>query len=69
MCDECNTVWLDPRRVDSELALYPPPPDFVVPTLECSIKGQQALWAKKEDVAKKDWSGFVAGEAKALGET
>ena len=69
MCDECDTVWLRPQEVNASHALYPSPPEYLVPTLECSIKSPHSQWAEEEDVAEKGWSTYVAGEGKALGET
>jgi Zn-finger nucleic acid-binding protein len=69
MCDECDSVWLNPQEVDSNHALYPSPPDFLVPTLGCSAMKSLSQWASDEDVTKKGWMSYVAGKGKALDET
>jgi hypothetical protein len=68
MCDECDTVWLDPKKVDTEHALYPSPPEFIIPILRCSIKSPEARWATRQEIARQGWEGYIAGEGQALDE-
>jgi Zn-finger nucleic acid-binding protein len=65
MCDECDSVWLDPRELDSAHVIYPQPPDFVVAP-HCSVASPRSRWATREEVAEAGWSGYVAGEGGSL---
>lgn len=65
-CDECDTVWLDPQEVNASQALYPSPPDFRVPNLDCSLR--QSRWATREEVTRRGWDVYIAGEGPALNE-
>ena len=68
MCDECDSIWLDPQRVDDNTVLYSSPPEYLVPTLECSIKSPQSKWATQEEVAEKGWANNIVGKSKPLDE-
>lgn len=68
MCDECNAVWLSPEGISTESALYPQGPDFVVPTLNCSIRRPLSDWADRDDVARVGWARFIHLDGKALDE-
>ncbi len=68
MCDDCNSVWLQPDGVFADTALYPQAPDFVVPTLHCSIRRPLSDWARREEIAQAHWEQFIYGEGKALDE-
>src|SRR5689334_22325122 len=69
MCDECNSVWLDPATIQAENAHYPKPPNFVVPiTVDCSISKPLSQWASRDEVDASHWSSFIHGEGKALDE-
>jgi hypothetical protein len=68
LCDECDAIWLSPKKVSANQALFPTSPEFLVPSLQCSIKEPPSRWATQEEVANKGWSSFIAGESKALGE-
>lgn len=62
LCDECDTVWLDPQQIDAEHALYPTEPDFIVPTLDCSISAPASRWATRAEVELRGWGQYIAGE-------
>ena len=68
MCDECNTVWLTPNNTTLEASLYPQPPLFQVPTLDCSIQRPSSRWANLEEVKHQKWEDYIIGEGKALDE-
>lgn len=65
-CDECDAVWLGPREIEGDTALFPSAPGFVVPGLKCSTGGQLSGWATRDEVSKAGWSSFIAGEGTAL---
>jgi hypothetical protein len=69
MCDECDAVWLDPQEIDSDHALFPAPPEFLVPTLECSVSVPLSHWATQKEITTRGWACYIAGESKALDET
>jgi hypothetical protein len=68
MCDECDTVWLDPERRTAEDAVYAQSFSFEVPGLRVSIGGGRAGWATRAEVESAGWQEHVAGETSALGE-
>lgn len=66
MCDECDSIWLEPNTVRSDNVIYTEPPHFIVPMLDCSILN--STWASRDDIYKKGWKNYIGGEGKALGE-
>lgn len=66
MCDECDSVWLNPTEVDADHAIYPSPPEYLVST-KCSLLWSQ--WATRDEVVKVKWDTYIAGESQALDET
>ncbi len=59
MCDECDSVWLEPTNTKSSKVLYPRAPDFKIPGLECSIKDPDSHWAYREEISKRGWEKFI----------
>ncbi len=62
LCDECDSVWLDPTDVNPKKVIYPKAPDFIVPGLDCSILAPHSRWADKDEIIEKGWTKFIAGE-------
>ncbi len=61
MCDECDSVWLKPDNIVADTALYPQGPDFIVPTLNCSISRPLSDWANQEEIAYSHWEQYIHG--------
>jgi|SRR6266498_365419 len=68
MCEECDSLWMDPRSVSVDRVLYSDAPDFLVPGLPCSIKSPASRWATRDEVARAGWESLVFGEGTALSE-
>jgi hypothetical protein len=66
MCDECDTIWLDPTDTNVEKAIFADPPDFLVPDLQCSL--YRTRWSTKQEIEQRGWKNYIAGEGKALNE-
>lgn len=66
MCDECDSIWLEPNAVRAENVIYVEPPHFIVPMSNCSILNSQ--WANRDEVYMKGWENYIRGEGKALDE-
>jgi len=66
MCDECDSVWLDPTTTTDQAAQFTEPPDFIVPGLPCSLL--RSRWATRQEIAQRGWADHIAGEGKALNE-
>jgi hypothetical protein len=62
MCDECDSVWLDPARRSSADALAPATFSFEVPGTACAVGRGQAGWATRAEVERAGWLAHVAGE-------
>jgi hypothetical protein len=64
MCDECESVWLDPQHISAEEAVDVQPPSFVVAQLGVSVAGVLAGWAG--DAEASPWRTYVrqSGSAK-----
>lgn len=67
MCDECDSIWLEPNLVEVDNVIYLEPPDFVIPSLNCSLLNSR--WASREEVNRKGWGKYYGGEGKALDES
>ena len=65
MCNECDAVWVNPNLVTIESAIFPSGPDFVVDAIGCSIAGDFARWAVKEEVERFGWTHLIAGDGTA----
>ncbi len=61
MCEECETVWASPDRINSTNALDAEPPGFEVKQLGVAIAGGSAGWATEAETASKGWSKAVKG--------
>jgi hypothetical protein len=68
MCDECGSVWLDPKTVTAESVLNPKAPGFQVPGLSCAVGGGHAGWATASEILRVGWSEIISGEGTALDE-
>jgi len=44
MCDECESVWLDPKHISAEESVDVRPPSFAVAQLGVSVAGPLARW-------------------------
>jgi len=66
MCDECDTVWLRPDTMSSIEALYLKPPDYRIPTSDCSLFTSR--WATREEIERHGWERFINGEGTGLDE-
>lgn len=51
MCDECSSVWLDPRNRTDSSAIVPDPPEFRVSD-DCALSGAGAGWASSDDAER-----------------
>lgn len=59
MCDECDSIWLDPNIIEATNVVYPVAPNFTIPGLTCSVKSPQSRWATKQEIAKQKWLIFI----------
>lgn len=66
MCEECDSVWLDPITIIAEAAIFTESPDFVVPGVGCSLLGSR--WATRQEIEQRGWVNYIAGEGKAMNE-
>lgn len=64
MCDECDSVWLDPEEINSETVIYPASPDFLIPELKCSTINSR--WATDAEIENMGWTEYIAGEGIAM---
>lgn len=68
ICEECESIWLDPQKVGIEYMLDAPPPGYYVATLECcSIALPPARWATEEEILERGWGKYIAGTVPPLG--
>lgn len=65
MCDECDALWSDPRRIDAASALYPKPPLFAVPGRIISVAHPRSRWASRAELEQAGLLGFVEVEGTA----
>ena len=65
MCDECDAVWLDPRHLPSDAALYPQPPRFEVLDGGPSVGRPGSRWAELHDAARAGVSEYIVARGKA----
>ena len=65
MCDECDTVWLDPQLKDGPH--FPEQPDLPCPREGSSLRHPPAHWANKAEAAAAGWGGAVIGETDSIG--
>ncbi|MEW4367044.1 hypothetical protein [Aliikangiella maris] len=64
MCEECNSVWINPVEVVDMNPIYPEPPDFLLPDSEISISGGDSGWASFEEIKSAGMSDY-ADEARS----
>ncbi len=60
MCDECDTIWLDPNKIDITNIIFPQPPDFRVLNFPYTIKSPESRWATEHEIHQMGWSHFLA---------
>jgi hypothetical protein len=68
MCDECDAIWLDIRRLEAEQAVYPSAPTFKLPNRDCSVMAPQSRWATRAEVTAHGWQDHIAKEGPSLDE-
>lgn len=69
MCDECDSVWLDPRNTDAKKALRSEDSEGgVVTGLKCGVGGKLSGWATQEEIRTAGWINYVEGWSQALDE-
>jgi hypothetical protein len=68
MCDECDSIWLNPEKVDANNVVYASSPSFIIRNLECRLKGEYSGWASREEIETHGWADHIAGESKAMNE-
>lgn len=66
MCDECEALWLNARRIQASDAVYAKAPDFRPPSLACSIAAPMSRWATLSEVQAVGWDDLILGEGTAL---
>ena len=57
MCDECDTVWLDPEAIHEHNCIHINWPDQYVPEADCSIR--HTHWATREELAALGWDKYI----------
>lgn len=60
MCDECDTVWLDPQLRDGPH--FPAQPDLPCPKEGSSLRNPPAHWASATEAADAGWTNAILGE-------
>ena len=65
MCDECDSIWADPRNVAIENILGVEAPKWQITGLSCGI-GAGSRWAKHDEIDAAGYADLAAGEAEAL---
>lgn len=68
MCDECDSLWLNPEKINARDVIYASAPGFIIPNLECRLNGDYSGWASREEIEARGWVNHIAGEGKALNE-
>jgi hypothetical protein len=62
MCDECNFVWFDPKRIKLGEAVLPDMATSKVPGTMYSVGGGAADWATRAEIEAAGWQAFIFGE-------
>lgn len=62
MCDECDTLWTDPRDLGSSQGLAAQGADFTVPGFSFSIAGPASRWATRNEIESRGWFELITGE-------
>ena len=60
VCEECESVWLDPDLTQRPTS--PPAPDTPCPVCRHPLYGDETAWATAQQVADLGWSAAVEGE-------
>lgn len=58
LCDECDSIWLDPTKTDEQEAIFASAPDYKIPGLQCALFGEAADWATESEIHAYGWGGF-----------
>jgi hypothetical protein len=64
MCEECNSVWLNPADIENKEPIYPRSPEFNIPELNVSMSGGGSGWAAYEDITRAGMGNFVSYDRK-----
>lgn len=67
MCDECDSVWLDPDSVTANNVIYLESPNFEIPLQNCSMINSR--WATRDEVCQRGWEKYCGRDGKALDES
>jgi hypothetical protein len=65
MCDECDSVWLDPSHVTASKVIHPDSATGLISSLKCGI-GMGSRWATREEIERAGWGDLIAGEGSAM---
>ena len=69
MCDECESIWLDPEEIDRDHVHYVSAPGFAVEALQdCSVKAPESRWATESEIAQQGRAAHIDGEVRSPSE-
>ena len=60
LCDECESVWLDPG--DEQRPVAPPMPDLPCPVCRNPLYGAETAWADAGQIDSFGWTAAIDGE-------
>ena len=66
MCDECETIWVDPTKICEATLTFAVGPEFHVAELSINLK--ESHWATMEEISSHNLQGNVIKEAVPLGD-
>ena len=59
MCDECESIWFSPGEIEIDTMVFSSPPEFLVPTLDCSALAGESRWATRDEVEAMGWAEHI----------
>ncbi|MCC6605293.1 MAG: hypothetical protein IT327_18945, partial [Anaerolineae bacterium] len=59
LCDECDSMWLNPQKVETENLLASTARNNFIPEVNCFLLGDQAGSATIEDIKKQGWLNYI----------
>jgi hypothetical protein len=68
LCDECDSLWLGPQKINTESLLASTARDNFIPEVNCFLTGGQAGPATKEDIKKQGWLNYIKDQYGDKGE-
>lgn len=68
LCDECDSIWIDPRQLDISHVVDHDLATGDIPGLSCSIARPKSRWATRAEVEAAGWADLVHGETRGPGE-